>query len=221
MTACWYGLSKFLCWLTLRVGFGLVVSGREHVPARGACIVASNHVSFLDPVVVGVACPRRLAFMARDTLFAQPLLGVWLRAVGAIPVHRHEADPSAIRAALRRLRAGRPLALFPEGGRQLSGALGSAKRGVGLLAMAARAPIVPVYLEGTFRALPPGARWFRRAKIRVAFGPAVAYTERSAPSAPEAARAPARPSGSPGRARQEQLAQAVTDRWRRLAEEME
>jgi len=205
VTAWWYGLSKFLCWLVLRLGFGLEVRGQEHVPAQGACIVASNHVSFLDPVVVGVACPRRLTFMARNTLFTHALLGAWLRGVGAIPLRRDESDASAIRRTLQRLREGQPIALFPEGGRQFSGALGRAKRGVGLLAISAGASIVPVYLQGTFQALPPGARRFRRAKIRVAFGPVIAYTKASVPSAAE-----------PAKAHQEQLAQAVTDHWHRL-----
>ncbi len=209
MNAWLYDLTKLLCWLFLRLGFGLEVRGQEHVPAQGACIVASNHVSFLDPVVVGVACPRRLTFMARNTLFVQPLLGAWLRGVGAISVRRDEADPSAIRNALHRLREGGPLALFPEGGRQFSGTLGTAKRGVGLLGVSARVPIIPVYLQGTFDALPRGARSFRRAKIRVAFGPAIAYTVASAPSGAETART-----------HQEHLAHAVTDQWHRLEEEL-
>ncbi len=205
MKAWLYHLTKFLCWLILRLGFGLEVRGQEHVPAQGPCIVASNHVSYLDPVVVGVACPRRLTFLAREDLFHGWALGAWMRGVGVIPLRRDEADLTAIRMAVTHLRRGQPVALFPEGGRQFSGQLGTAKRGVGLLAATARAPIVPVYLQGTFDALPPGARSLRRAKIRVAFGPPIAYTEAPVPS---------------GRAHQAQLAHAVTDHWRRLEEEL-
>jgi len=217
-----YGITKFLSWLLLRLGYGLEVRGQEYVPRHGACIVASNHVSFLDPLVVGAACPRRLTFMARNTLFASPLLRWWLRGVGAISVRRGEADLSAIRSAIQRLRAGEPLALFPEGGRQFSGRLGSAKRGVGLLALTARVPIIPMYVRGTFEALPPQATRLHRAKIRVAFGPAISYTNEPAPapSQPKGSQPSVRVEESGARNRQEQLAQAVTHAWRRLEEQL-
>ena len=196
-----YDLVKFLCWAFFRIGFGLEVRGRSHVPKRGPFILASNHVSFLDPPLVGVACPRRLRFMARADLYRQPLLAAFLRGVKAISIKRGEADLMAIRAGLSRLRAGEAIAIFPEGGRQLSGALGVAKRGVGFLAEAAQVPVIPAYVSGTFEALPPHATGFSRAKIRVAFGEAITYTDTSLSS----------------RTRQEWIADAVTQQWRRLA----
>ena len=214
-----YGLSKFLCWLFFRLGYDFEVTGQEHVPRRGGCIIASNHVSFLDPVVIGTACPRRLTFMARHTLFDHPLLRAWLTGVGAMPLNREESDPSAVRGALQCLRRGQPIALFPEGTRQESGRLGTAKRGVGLLATLARVPVVPAYLHGTYEALPRDADGLRRSKIRVAFGPPIAYTTASAP--------PASPSGDPpggaqageraSRADQERIAREVTTAWQQLA----
>lgn len=219
MTSLVYGLSKLLSWLFLRIGFGLEVEGQEHVPAQGGCVIASNHVSYLDPLVVGVAAPRRLAFMARHTLFTKPLLGWWLRGVGAIPVRREEADLSAIRAAVHTLRQGIPMAMFPEGTRQEDGRLSTAKRGVGLLAVTAGVPIVPVYLQGTFDAMPRGGG-LHRAKIRVAFGPPVTYTNGPVPSgsAPGTTPAPGRPAEPASRLQHQQLADAVTREWRRLAE---
>jgi len=74
-----YGVSKFALWLVFRLGFGLEVRGQAHVPRRGAFLLASNHVSHLDPPVVGVACPRRLTFLARASLFDHALLGAFLR----------------------------------------------------------------------------------------------------------------------------------------------
>ena len=207
-----YDLTKLICWLFIKLGFGLEVSGQAHVPTRGPFIVASNHVSFLDPPLIGVACPRRLRFMARADLYRQPLLAAFLRGVKAISIKRGEADLMAIRAGLARLRAGEAIAIFPEGERQLSGTLGVAKRGVGFLAEAAQVPILPVFVSGTFEALPPHATGLSRAKIRVAFGEAIAYTDASVSSTagPEA--------GARGsRARQERLADAVTQQWRRLA----
>jgi 1-acyl-sn-glycerol-3-phosphate acyltransferase len=198
----WYALAKFILWLFFRLGFGLEVSGQEHVPKRGPCILASNHVSFLDPPLVGVAAPRRATFMARADLYQHFWLGLFLTGIGAVPLRRGEADVGAVRAALTCLRRGEVVAIFPEGGRQPSGSLGQAKRGVGLLAAMGRAPIVPVLVRGTFEALPRGGESLRRAKIRVAFGPPIPYTE-----APLAARD-----------HHERLAEAVTSAWRRLAE---
>jgi 1-acyl-sn-glycerol-3-phosphate acyltransferase len=198
---CYY-LTKCILWVFFRFGFGLEVRGQEHVPKRGPCILASNHVSFLDPPLVGVASPRRATFMARTDLYEHFWLGLFLKGVGAVSLRRGEADLGAVREALKRLRRGETVAIFPEGGRQLSGALGQAKRGVGLLATMGRAPIVPVLVRGTFQALPRGTSSLRRAKIRVAFGPPIPYT-----GAPLATRD-----------HHEHLAEAVTSAWHRLAE---
>ena len=198
-----YDVAKLILWLVFRLRFGLEVTGQEHVPKTGAFVVASNHVSFLDPPVVGVACPRRLRFMARSDLFQRSLLGCFLRGVRVMPLRRGEADIGAVREACARLQEGEAVAIFPEGTRQLSGQLGRAKRGVGLLAEMAKVPIVPTFVQGTFQALPPEARALRRAKIRVAFGPPIPYTTVSF-------------EGGASRSRHEQLAEALTRQWRRL-----
>lgn len=226
-----YAFSKFVCWLTFRVKFGLEVSGQEHVPKTGAFVVAANHVSFLDPPVIGSACPKRLRFLARTDLFRHGLLAWWMRSVGVIPVKRDEADLAAVRAALAALRGGDPVAIFPEGGRQLSGELGTAKRGVGLLAESARVPVVPAFIQGTFQALPPDATRFAPSKIRVAFGPPISYTGRPATSLRDHSQAAslagardAVPSGAKGtaqageaaRVRHQAVADEVTRAWQRL-----
>ena len=201
MTFWFYDLVRAVLQLFFRLGFGLEVVGGEHVPRHGPFLVASNHVSYLDPPLVGVACPRRLRFMARKDLYDHRWLGAFLRGVHAIPLKRAEADLPAFRAALAALRSGSGVAIFPEGERQLSGELGTAKRGVGLLADAARVPVIPVFVQGTFQAFPPGARRLHRAKIRVAFGEAIPYTYTPAPR------------------RYERVAEAVTGAWQRLAHE--
>ena len=204
-----YAFSKFTIWLVVKGWCGLDVTGQHHVPRTGGCILAVNHVSFLDPPVIGAACPRRVVFMARRDLFGQRLLAAFMRGVYVIPLARGEGDLGAIRKAVDRLHAGDVVAIFPEGQRQRSEALGVAKRGVGLLAAAAKVPVIPVYLQGTSQALPPEARSLRRAKIRVAFGAVIPYT-RASDSA----------GGHPAREAHERLARIVTDEWRALAADL-
>ena len=213
-----YYCSKFILWVFFRVRFGLEVTGQEHVPRHGAFVLASNHISFLDPPLLGVACPRRLRFLARADLFERPVLGAYLRSVGVMSLKRDAADMAAMRAALERLKRGDAVAIFPEGNRQLSGQLGTAKRGVGLLATSAHVPIVPVLVQGTYEALPPKATTLQKAKIRVAFGPSISYTGASSPAGPSNAM-PSMEGQERGRVRHEQLAEAVTQSWRRLYEQ--
>ena len=196
-----YDCSKLILWAFFRLRLGLEVVGQEHVPQHGGFIVASNHVSFLDPPVVGVACPRPVGFMARTTLFSHLFLGAFLRGVHAIPLRRGEADLGAIREAIVRLRRGEGVAIFPEGTRQLSGELGAARRGVGLLAAHARVPVIPALVTGTFDALPPEAKHLATSKIRVAFGPPISYTTTSFSASDH-----------------QQFADHVTQAWRQLAQ---
>ena len=208
MIALAYAVSKFILWLFFRLGFGLEVTGSEHVPRTGSFVLASNHVSYLDPPLLGAACPRRLRFMARASLFTHWLLGTFMRSVGVMPLQRGQSDLPGLRLAIQMLRRGEAVAMFPEGGRQFSGRLGTARGGVGLLAEAARVPVIPVLVHGTFEALPPGSRRVQRAKIRVAFGPQIPYTTTPMPTLASA------------RARHEQLAAQVTQQWHRLADEL-
>lgn len=160
--------------LLLRTRHGLRVHGAHHVPTRGGVVFAANHASFIDPVVLDVACPRRVVFLARQALFEVPWLGLIMRGMGTLPIDRRETE-TGIRRAIRLLKRGRAIVIFPEGGRQLSHELGKAKPGVGFLAGCAQVPIVPVLLKGTRDALPPGAKRLRLAKIEVAFGPEIRY----------------------------------------------
>ena len=220
-----YYLVRFVCWTILRIGYDLQVIGQENVPKRGAFIVASNHVSHLDPVVIGVACPRRVCFLARESLWEHPLMWIFMTAMQCIPIKRGQSDFSALREAARRLKSGERIGLFPEGTRQPSGQLGTAKRGIGLLAAMARVSVVPAVVVGTYEALPKGAKGLQHSKIRVAFGPVIPYTDENSSTAESGGR----PSHEPGEARtgkaerrvksnqHDQLAEAVTRQWQRLS----
>ena len=203
-----YDISKFVSWLFFGIGYGLEVRGQEHVPRRGPFIAAANHASFFDPPVLGASCPRRVRFMARADLYAQPILSAYMHSVRCISVRRDEADLGAIRKAAAALKQGEVVAIFPEGGRQLGG-VNDAKRGVGLLATIAKVPIVPVFIEGTAQAWSKGAKGLSPSKIRVAFGPPIPYTNAALGTVDR-----------PSRDRHEQLADEVTRAWQRLAQQV-
>jgi len=135
-------------------------------------------VSYLDPVTLGVACPRKLNFMARHDLFAIPVFSSFIRSLGAFPLRRDFADIASIKEALRRLRQGWGLVLFPEGSRAFDGLERKAEPGIGFIAAKSDVPVVPAYISGTQKALPRHARFIRLTKIRVYFGKPV-YPEGS------------------------------------------
>jgi len=166
-----YAILKPLAVVVMRLLFRLRGRGMEHVPAEGPVLLVANHASVLDPPLVGGAAPRRLAFLAKAELFEVPLFGGLIRRLGARPLRREGPDAGALRTALRVLRDGGALLVFPEGTRGEEGVLGPAKPGAGMLAVLGQAPVVPVYISGSGRAWPRGRKFPRRTKVTVTFGP--------------------------------------------------
>jgi 1-acyl-sn-glycerol-3-phosphate acyltransferase len=162
MNARFYDFSKFTVRLISRVVWRARVFGTGNVPPSGPLIVACNHVSYLDPPVLGCLCPRRISYMAKKELFAIPVLGSVIRGLGAYPVDRQGSATSAIKRSLRVLEEGGVIGIFPEGTRNLSGEV-VPQTGVALLAALASAPVVPACVYGSDRA-------FRLGRIEVAFG---------------------------------------------------
>jgi 1-acyl-sn-glycerol-3-phosphate acyltransferase len=166
-----YRILKPLAVALMRLYFRLEVDGREHVPRAGPVLLVSNHLSVLDPPLIGGASPRELFFLAKEELFRVPVFGGFIRALNARPVKRDGPDSRALKTALRLLEEGRALLVFPEGTRSVEGRLGEGKPGAGMLAVMSEAPVLPVHISGTGRALPPGSAAPRPAKVRVRFGP--------------------------------------------------
>jgi 1-acyl-sn-glycerol-3-phosphate acyltransferase len=140
-------------------------TGAENVPVEGPLVVASNHVSYLDPPMLGTWFPRVIHFMAKQELFDVPLFGSLIRAVHAFPVNREGGDVSAIRRALHVLKGGGCVGIFPEGRRNIDGEA-QARNGAVLLATMARCPVVPVALVGTSAA----AKRLRASNVEVRIG---------------------------------------------------
>jgi len=164
-----YWLLEGATLLLLNALGGLYVQGEENVPATGPVLMVSNHISYLDPVSIGDASPRRVVFMAKAELFKNPALGFLLRGVDSFPVRRGEADRGAFKTTLTMLEEGRVVCIFPEGTRSLDGTLREAEPGAALFAMKIGCPIVPVFVTGTDKMLGRGGR-FHRARVTVAFG---------------------------------------------------
>ncbi len=143
------------------------VSGLERVPRSGTLIVASNHISFWDPPLIGAALPREAHFLAKEELFSTPVLGPLIRSVNAIPIRRGAADLTGLARAIEKLKSGGALLMFPEGSRMRDGELHAARPGVGLLAVQTDARIVPCYISGSDK---PSAWVWRRRRVRISFG---------------------------------------------------
>lgn len=158
----------------LRTFFSVEYHGLENVPERGPVIIAGNHPSYLDPVLVGVPVRRPIRFMAWDALFRIPVLGFVISALGAFPVDlRKGKGEAAFQKALEILNAGEAMGIFPEGGRSERGPMGELKTGTARLAISTGAPIVPVTIGGASRAWPKWKLLPRPAKIIVRFHPPI------------------------------------------------
>lgn len=166
----------------LRLGFGLDVTGEEHLPRSGPVILAANHGSQIDPLVMAAAVPRRCTFLAAAELLTMPILGTLIRPFRPVPIKRGRSDRGAIQECLARLGRGEALVIFPEGKISTDGRPQPAHDGLAFLAAQARVPIIPVGIAGTYEVWPLGTRMPRRGRITVrigeAFVPAAAPTRR-------------------------------------------
>ena len=172
-----YRLLRVLVRVIFRLIYRPVIVGREHVPSTGPVILASNHLSYVDSVVLPVVAPRHIAFLTRSEYFTGTgLRGAFVRwfflTMGQLPIRRgeHRASRSALETALTVLRSGEAFGIYPEGTRSRDGRLWRGRTGVGWLALEAGCPVVPVALQGTERVQPVGKSRLHLAPVRVSFG---------------------------------------------------
>ncbi len=154
---------------------GLRVAGREHIPDCPV-IVASNHASNIDPPLIGGIFPRRLRYLAKESLFRNPVLGFLIAALGAIPVTREDSQRAGavLKLLLDRLHEGESILLFPEGSRSKDGKLQPLEGGAAFLSVKSGAPILPVYIHGSHDVCPPGSSFPHPARLVVRFAPPIA-----------------------------------------------
>lgn len=168
-----YNFTKFLLRPATKLAFAARSGGAENVPPAGPLVVASNHVSYLDPPLLGTWFPRTIHFMAKQELFQIPVFGGILKRVHAFPVDRNRGDVGAIRRALHILKAGGVVGIFPEGRRNIDGEA-QARNGAVLLAATAHCPLVPVALIRTNIA----AKRLRASRVEVRIGKPIVFQGR-------------------------------------------
>ena len=171
--------------ILLRVYNRCSVRWLEDIDPDERVVVACNHASNLDPLVVGSFFPRRLRYFAKEELFRSWFLGSSIRALGAVPVSRADnaSAAGALKGFMKLCREGSDILIFPEGGRSPDGRLQPLEAGVALIAARERAPILPAFIHGSFDAMPTGSRFVRPSKIVLTFGrtlrfPAEVYESR-------------------------------------------
>lgn len=169
-----YTFGKALVKTALTPLYRFEVTGTEKFPEQGGILLCSNHIHALDPPVVGMTSPRTVHFMAKEELFKVPLLGRILPQVNAFPVKRGMSDREALRSALRILKNGDVVGLFPEGTRSTDGVLKKGLSGAGFFALRGDADVMPCAIIGPYKP-------FR--KVKVVYGDPVLmapYRERKA-----------------------------------------
>jgi 1-acyl-sn-glycerol-3-phosphate acyltransferase len=150
--------------------FGVRTRFAEPLPGRGGLIVLSSHQSHLDPLLLGLACDRRLSSLARSSLYAFKPFGAVITALDAIPIDREASALVAMKTVIRRLEDGAAVIIFPEGTRTATGRLGDLKSGFALIAKRAGVPIVPVAIVGAWECWPKTRVVPRPGRIRLEFG---------------------------------------------------
>lgn len=166
----WWWLSKRLVLGYCRIWHRLRIENRDVVPASGPVLLVANHASYLDPPLVGISCRRWVGFLAQAGLAKLGPLRWWLRQVGVTLIDRSAPSKDALRLVADCLAAGEVVGLFPEGTRSRDGELGAFRNGVEFLVRRTGACVVPIGLEGAFRAFPRGAWFPRPTKLVVRYG---------------------------------------------------
>lgn len=150
-----YVLSRFIFVSILKVLFKVRIH-KGYDRLEGPVLVVSNHASLADPPLLAmVANPRKVDFMAKKELFDIPLIGIWTKNVRCIPVKRDSKGTESLKQAIRRIKEGHVVGIFPEGTRSADGRIRPAKKGVGFLVAKTKAPVLVVYIKNSGKALSP------------------------------------------------------------------
>jgi len=150
----WYRSLRWACRAFAMFGVKIRIYNRHNEPVSGGVVYVSNHQSFFDPVIAAMALQRPMNFMARETLFRNFLFRSLIQSLNAFPIKRASADTGALKEAMRRLKKGGQITIFPEGTRTRDGRIGHFLPGVSILSRRASEWTVPVTIDGAFETWP-------------------------------------------------------------------
>jgi 1-acyl-sn-glycerol-3-phosphate acyltransferase len=153
------------------------VGGREHIPKTGGAMILCNHVSFYDPMLMGMGCDRHIRQVARSSLFRSRLFRWFIAPMGGIALDREGGGTAGLKEAIARLKNGELVVLFPEGVRSANGELQPFKPGFSILAKRGKVPLVPVAVDGPFDAWPRQKKIPGVAPMHVEYGPPITVEE--------------------------------------------
>ncbi|MGA8942291.1 MAG: lysophospholipid acyltransferase family protein [Thermoactinomyces sp.] len=165
-----YASLRWLARIFLKGYHRIQIFGKDYIPKKGAFILAGNHVSYLDPFYISAMLERRIHFMAKAEAFRPLLFRMFLRFAEAFPVHRGKTDLNSIRTAMFYLKQGEAVGIFPEGKIKGDNSFAELKQGAAYLAVRARCPVIPVFIDGTEKALPSGGFWIRPVPVAIRIG---------------------------------------------------
>jgi len=175
MLSWWAKLVYLFCkanlWLWSKLLLRLRVEGARNIPRRGPLLIASNHVSHLDPPLVGVGVPRFVFHMAKKELFVLKPLMLFMKMIGTIMVDRGQGKQPLV-DAVDYMEKGECVIIFPEGTRSQNGVLGRGRSGAVVIAIRTGCPIVPTAIIGSEKALTKGSKFIKLVPVRIRFGEA-------------------------------------------------
>lgn len=165
-----YLIVKSIAFSLFKLILSMKIVGKRNIPRDGGVLFVANHLSYLDPIIVGAASPRVLNYLARADLFSIPLFSQLIRGLNAIPLKRDRFDRSSLMKCTNILKDGKALLLFPEGTRGIDGKLGEGKLGAGMIAYYSKKPVIPTYIVGSGKVLPRGKFIPRLKQVCIIFG---------------------------------------------------
>jgi len=167
-----YYVVKAICWLILKIFWRMEIIGIENLPQSGGLIIASNHVSYLDPAVLAASFNRKIYFLTKKEVFKNNFISFLLKNMNALPIDRGKVDMLAFKKAINILREEKVLGIFPEGTRSSNGELQELKLGTIKIAMKTGVPILPAGIIGTHKIYPRGIKFpiLFKHKIIVKYG---------------------------------------------------
>jgi len=166
----WYAFMRMLAIAISLIYFRIRCHGRHNIPKTGGVLILANHQSHLDPPLVGMVIPRRVNYVARDTLFKNKLFAALINSLDAIPIDREGLGISGLKETMRRLKRGEMVLLFPEGTRSSDGEVHALKPGFSALVQRTGVPILPIGLDGPFDSWPRGTAAPRPKPIHIVIG---------------------------------------------------